>query len=76
MSGDYAVGRDLDIIHAKEGAAMFNKKVNLLKRSGVKEKIEPFTGSEFPRIVLSFDCLFSTHALQCGYALLKIFHKT
>lgn len=61
VSGDYSIGRDVNIFHAKIVTAMADKHIKLPKAAGIKEQVEPLTGCEFTLFVLFGDGFFTTH---------------
>ena len=69
VAGDHAITRDLLVLHAEVGAAVFDEHVPLLETAVVEEDSKTLTGGQLALAVLGIDALLAT-AQKCGGALL------
>ncbi len=57
VSGHYALCRDNGFIHSKHGPPMADKKAELMETAAIEKDIQPFSGGQFPRVMLLLNSL-------------------
>ena len=72
VSGDNAVAGNDVLVHVKVSAAVFNKRINLLKTTIVKKEFKALTSRHFSTVVLSINAGLTTASLAASLPIAQV----